>query len=118
MKYDFAVQSREFRAPAPNLKVLAVERLKADWAVSLSGGDQAAYPVCEFRSHSRRSGEGGARFFAIVAPACPPIREHMGFTAILPAAQAGSEFWPNRNVTSGGYRVHQIEVDRLIAFDP
>ncbi len=42
-------------AHAPNLRVLAVERHEADWAVSLGGGNHAICPVCGFRSHSRHS---------------------------------------------------------------
>jgi len=42
-------------APAPNLKVVTVERREADWAVCLNGLDHAICPDCGFRSHSRHS---------------------------------------------------------------
>ncbi len=42
-------------APAPNLTIMTVERHEADWAVSVSGGDHAACPLCGVRSHSRHS---------------------------------------------------------------
>jgi transposase len=42
-------------APTPNLTIMTVERHEADWAVSVSGGDHAACPLCGVRSHSRHS---------------------------------------------------------------
>ena len=38
---------------APNLTIMTVEQHEADWAVSVSGGDHAACPLCGVRSHSR-----------------------------------------------------------------
>ncbi len=42
-------------APAPNLKVLAVEWNETDWVVSVTGQDHATCPVCGARSSSRHS---------------------------------------------------------------
>jgi hypothetical protein len=42
-------------APAPNLKVLAVERNETDWTVLVNGRDHATCPVCGIRSISRHS---------------------------------------------------------------
>src|SRR5208282_332582 len=42
-------------APAPNLKVLAVEWNETDWVVSVTGQDHATCPVCGTRSSSRHS---------------------------------------------------------------
>jgi transposase len=42
-------------APAPNLRILTVERDETSWAVSLRGGDHAICPICQVRSHSRHS---------------------------------------------------------------
>ncbi|SDR63642.1 Transposase [Rhizobiales bacterium GAS113] len=42
-------------APAPNLKVLAVERNETEWTVSVNGQDPATCPVCGIRSISRHS---------------------------------------------------------------
>ena len=42
-------------APAPNLKVLAVERNGTDWIVAVEGLDHGTCPVCGLRSISRHS---------------------------------------------------------------
>ncbi|SEE70085.1 Transposase [Rhizobiales bacterium GAS191] len=42
-------------APAPNLKVLAVERNETDWTVSVNGRNHARCPLCGIRSISRHS---------------------------------------------------------------
>ena len=42
-------------APAPNLKVLAVERNETDWIVAVDGLDHGTCPVCGLQSISRHS---------------------------------------------------------------
>jgi hypothetical protein len=42
-------------APAPNLKVLAVERNETDWIVAVDGLDHATCPLCGIQSISRHS---------------------------------------------------------------
>src|SRR5450759_1999124 len=42
-------------APAPNLKVLAVERNETDWIVAVGGLDHGTCPVCGIQSISRHS---------------------------------------------------------------
>ena len=42
-------------APAPNLKVLAVERNETDWIVAVDGLDHGTCPVCRLQSISRHS---------------------------------------------------------------
>jgi hypothetical protein len=42
-------------APAPNLKVLAVERNETNWIVVVDGLDHATCPVCGIQSISRHS---------------------------------------------------------------
>ncbi|MBG0807976.1 transposase [Methylosinus sp. H3A] len=42
-------------APAPNLQALTVERLEAEWAVSLSADAHAICPACGLKSNSRHS---------------------------------------------------------------
>ena len=42
-------------APAPNLKVLAVERNETDWIVAVEGLDHGTCPVCGLQSISRHS---------------------------------------------------------------
>ena len=42
-------------APAPNLQILTVERLEAEWAVSLSADAHAICPACGLQSNSRHS---------------------------------------------------------------
>ena len=41
--------------PAPNLKVLAVERNETDWIVAVDGLDHGTCPVCGLQSISRHS---------------------------------------------------------------
>jgi transposase len=42
-------------APAPNLKILAVERNETDWIVAVDGLDHATCPLCGIQSISRHS---------------------------------------------------------------
>ncbi|TDX60437.1 transposase [Methylosinus sp. sav-2] len=42
-------------APAPNLQILTVERLEAEWAVSLTADAHAICPACGVQSNSRHS---------------------------------------------------------------
>ena len=42
-------------APAPNLKVLAVERNETDWIIAVDGLDHATCPLCGIQSISRHS---------------------------------------------------------------
>ena len=42
-------------APAPNLRVLAVERNETDWIVAVEGLDHGTCPVCGLQSISRHS---------------------------------------------------------------